>query len=199
MSTINSHRLSREKFYSIPNISSDQLIQQDGLKNPAFSNDYETSTMFINAPHTIVHLRRCSINSASTSSSTIFFRHSYLYYLWRLFICLITIIFATLCCHTIYQFKIQHLHEYEKLHNITKEQTSNICKLFQSNLNLYYKIPANYISLGILFILILIQVFFQNYSVRKKRTFYSFWQYFSMPMVFKESFTNHIIRKCYTK
>jgi hypothetical protein len=190
MSTINSHRLSREKFYSIPNISSDQLIQQDGLKNPAFSNDNETSTIVINAPHTIVHFRRCSINSSSSSS--IFFRHSYSYYLWRLFICLITIFFATLCCHTIYQFKIEHLHAYQKLHNVTKEQTSNICKLFQSNLNLYYKIPANYVSLGILLILIIIQVFFQNFSFRKKRTFKSFWQHFSMPMIFNSH--SHIYR-----
>jgi hypothetical protein len=190
MSTINTHRLSREKFYSIPNISSDQLIVQDGLKNPAFSHDNETSTIVLNPPHTIVQFRRCSIASSS-SSSTIFFRHSFLYYFWRLFICLITILFATLCCHTIYQFKIQHLHAYQKLHNITKEKTSNICQLFQSKLNLYYKIPANYISLGILVILILTQFFFQNFSCRKK----SFWKHLSIPIIFKGSFTNHIIRK----
>jgi hypothetical protein len=194
MSTINSHRLSREKFYSIPNISSDQLILQDGLKNPAFSNDNETSTIVLNPPsHTVVQFRRCSINSSSSSSSsTIFFRHSFLYYLWRLFICLITIIFATLCCHTIYQFKIQNLHAYQKLHNITKEKTSNICQLFQSNLNLYYKIPANYISLCILLILILTQFFFQNFSCRKQRTFKSFWQHFSIPLIFNSH--SHIYR-----
>jgi hypothetical protein len=194
MSTINTHRLSRDKFYSIPNISSDQLILQDGLKNPAFSNDNESSTIIINPPHTIVHLRRCSINSSSSSSSSssVFFRHSCLYYIWRLFICFLTILFATLCCHTIYQFKIENLHAYQKLHNTTKEKTPNICKLFQSNLNLYYKIPANYISLGILLILILIQFFFQNFSFRKKPTFKSFWQHLSIPMIFNSH--SHIYR-----
>jgi hypothetical protein len=189
MSTINSHRLSREKFYSIPNISSDQLILQDGLKNPAFSNDNEISTIVLNSPHTIVQFRRCSINPSSSSSSTIFFRHSFFYYFCRLFICLITILFATLCCHTIYQFKIQHLHAYQTLHNITKEKTSNICQLFQSNLNLYYKIPANYISLCILLILILTQVFFQNFSYRKQR---SFWKHLSIPLIFNSH--SHIYR-----
>ncbi|CAF1128671.1 unnamed protein product [Rotaria sordida] len=193
MSTINSHRHSCEKFYSIPNISSDQLILKDGLKNPAFSNDNESSTMVINSPHTIVHLRRYSTNSSSkSSSSSIFCHHSFLYYFWRLFICLITIIFATFCCHTIYQFKIQHLNTYEKFHNITKEKTLKICQLFQTNLNLYYKIPANYISLCILFILILIQILFENFSCRKKRTFKSFWQHISIPMIFNSH--SHIYR-----
>jgi hypothetical protein len=194
MSTINSHRLSRDKFYSIPNISSDQLIVQDGLKNPAFSNDNEISTITVNPPHTIVHFRRCSINSSisSSSTSTIFFRHSFLYYFWRLFICLITILFATLCCHTIYQFKIEHLHAYQKLHNITKEKTSSICQLFQSNLNLYYKIPANYVSLGILLILILSQLFFENWSCRKKSTWKTCWKHLSIPMIFNAH--SHIYR-----
>ncbi|CAF4234856.1 unnamed protein product, partial [Rotaria sp. Silwood2] len=196
MSTINSHRHSREKFYSIPNISSDQLIIEDGLKNPAFSNDNESSTMAINSPHTIVHLRRYSVNSSSTTTTTttssVFCHHSFLYYFWRLFICLITILFATFCCHTIYQFKIQHLNAYEKLHNKTKEKTSKICRLFQTNLNLYYKIPTNYISLCILLILILIQILFENFSCRKKRTFKSFWQNLSMPMIFNSH--SHIYR-----
>ncbi|CAF4447849.1 unnamed protein product, partial [Rotaria sp. Silwood2] len=197
MSTINSHRHSREKFYSIPNISSDQLIIEDGLKNPAFSNDNESSTMAINSPHTIVHLRRYSVNSSSTTTTTtttssVFCHHSFLYYFWRLFICLITILFATFCCHTIYQFKIQHLNAYEKLHNKTKENPSKICRLFQTNLNLYYKIPTNYISLCILLILILIQILFENFSCRKKRTFKSFWQNLSMPMIFNSH--SHIYR-----
>ncbi|CAF3774923.1 unnamed protein product [Rotaria sp. Silwood1] len=195
MSTINSHHYNREKFYSIPNISSDQLIINDGLKNPAFSNDNnELSTMIINSPHTIVHVHRYSTNSSSTTTrvSSIICHHSFLYYFWRLFICLITLIFATLCCHTIYQFKIQHLNTYEKFHNITKEKTSKICQLFQTNLNLYYKIPINYISLSILFILIFSQIFFENFSSRKKRTFKSFWQNLSIPMIFNSH--SHIYR-----
>ena len=190
MSTINSHRLSREKFYSTPNISSDQLIIEDSLKNSTYSNDNESSTIGLNPLHTIVHLRRCSINSSSSSS--IVFNHSFLYYFLRLFICLLTIFFATFCCHTIYQFKVEHLHAYQKLHNITKQHTSTLCRLFQLNLNLYYKIPANYISLCILLILILVQIFFQNYSYRKKRTFKSFWQHMSMPMIFNPH--SHVYR-----
>ncbi|CAF3687754.1 unnamed protein product [Rotaria socialis] len=194
MSTIDSHN-TREKFYSIPNVSSDQLIIKDGMKNLAFSNDNESSTMVLNSsPHTVVRLRRYSIDSSSTSksSSSVCCHHSFLYYFWRVFICLITIIFATLCCHTIYQFKIQNLHAFQKLHNVTKEQTPTICKLFQTRLNLYYKIPANYISLCILLILILVQIFFENFSCRKKRTFKSFWQNLSLPMVFNSH--SHIYR-----
>ncbi|CAF1495996.1 unnamed protein product, partial [Adineta steineri] len=192
MSTINTHRLSRDKFYSIPNISSDQLIVQDGLKNPAFSNDSDTSTIGINnSPHTIVQLRRCSVISSS-STSAIFFRHSLLYYCWRFFICLLTILFATLCCHTIYQLKIKNLHAYQKLHNTTNDKTSNICRLFQSNLNLYYKIPANYVSLGILSILIIIQFIFENFSFGKTTTRKSFWQHLRIPMIFNSH--SHIYR-----
>ncbi|CAF4882799.1 unnamed protein product, partial [Rotaria magnacalcarata] len=66
MSTIDSHN-TREKFYSIPNVSSDQLITKDGMKNLAFSNDNESSTMVLNSsPHTVVRLRRYSIDSSST-------------------------------------------------------------------------------------------------------------------------------------
>ncbi|CAF5136971.1 unnamed protein product, partial [Rotaria sp. Silwood1] len=166
MSTINSHHYNREKFYSIPNISSDQLIINDGLKNPAFSNDNnELSTMIINSPHTIVHVHRYSTNSSSTTTrvSSIICHHSFLYYFWRLFICLITLIFATLCCHTIYQFKIQHLNTYEKFHNITKEKTSKIFKFF-------------------------LKIFLRE----KKRTFKSFWQNLSIPMIFNSH--SHIYR-----
>ena len=182
----------RQKFYSIPNISSDQLI------NPAFSNDNETSTIVIHpspAPHTIVHLRRHSLNSTLTSSSTsttIFFRHSFSFYLWRVLIAGLTILFATLCCHTIYQFKIEHLHAYRKLHNVTREKTATICRLFQSKLNLYYHIPANYVSLGILLLLICSQLIFQNLPARKKSTWKNFWKHLSIPMIFNAH--SHIYR-----
>jgi hypothetical protein len=187
MSTINSHRLSRDKFYSIPNSSSDQLIIQDELKNPAFSNDNETSTIVINSPHTIVQFCLCSLNSSiSPSSSTMFFRHSFSYYIWRLFICLITILFATVWCSTIYLAKIG------TLHNITIENTRSICQLLPSNLNIYYKIPANYVSLGILLTLILSQLFFENFSCRKKTTWKTFWKHLSIPMIFNAH--SHIYR-----
>ena len=189
----------RQKFYSIPNISSDQLI------NPAFSNDNETSTIVIHpspAPHTIVHLRRHSLNSTLTSSSTsttIFFRHSFSFYLWRVLIAGLTILFATLCCHTIYQFKIEHLHAYRKLHNVTREKTATICRLFQSKLNLYYHIPANYVSLGILLLLICSQLIFQNLPARKKSTWKNFWKHLSIPMIFKGLFNNHVHRSSHTE
>ena len=194
MSSITAHRLSREKFYSIPNISSDQLI------NPAFSNDNETSTITILPPspppaHTIIHLRRTSLHSTITSSSSstgIFFRHSISYYFWRILIGFLTLLFATLCCHTIYQLKIEHLHAYQKLHNITQEKTATICRLFQSNLNLYYHIPANYISLAILALLILSQLIFENLSTRKKSTCTTFWKHLSIPMIFNAH--SHIYR-----
>ncbi|UJR09350.1 hypothetical protein I4U23_013594 [Adineta vaga] len=201
MSTINTHRLSRDKFYSIPNISSDQLIADDGLKNPAFANDNESSNNGIHVPHTIVHLRRCSLvsssisstsSSSSSSSTAIFFRHSFFYYFWRLFICFLTILFATICCYTVYELKITNLHAYQKLHNTTDKKPPNICKLFQSNLSAYYKIPANYVSIGLLILLILTQIFFENFSSGKKSTAKTFWQHLSIPMVFNSH--SHIYR-----
>lgn len=189
MSAMNSHRTSREKFYSIPNISSDQLIIHDGLKNLAFSNDNESPTNPINSSHTIVQLRRCSVD---TTSAPIFFHRSFSFYFCRLFICSITILFATFCCFTIYQFKIEHLHAYRKIHNLTEEKIPNICQLFQSNLSLYYKIPVNYISLCLLVLLIFIQMFFENFSFGNKRSFKSFWQQLSIPMIFNAH--SHIYR-----
>jgi len=188
-----STRNTREKFYSLPNQSSDQLILSDGLKNPVYTHDNEISTIDTLTPHTVVQLRRYSIESTSTTTTTnIFFRHSCFFYIYRLFICLLTICFATLCCHTIYLFKIEHLQAYQKLHNITKETTSNICRLFQSNLNLYYKIPANYISLGFLLLLIISQIVFQSLSSRTKTTWKQFWKWLSLPMIFNSH--SHIYR-----
>jgi hypothetical protein len=163
---------SSEHFYSIPNISSDQLLKQDGLSSP----------------HTIINLRRLSITS---TSSVTFFRHDYFYYLWRFLICLITILFATSCCYTIYQFKIENTKSYKQLNNLTDEQisSSTICKLFQINFNLYYQIPVNYISLSILFLLIIILIFFENFSNQK---FQSSWCHFSIPMIFNSH--SHIYR-----
>ncbi|CAF4325326.1 unnamed protein product [Rotaria socialis] len=159
---------SRANFYSIPNLSSDELLKQADL----------TTSLSSSPPHIIVDFRRLSISSST--SSAIFFRHSYLYYLWRLFICLITITFATFCCYTIYEFKSENL----KLINITNEKisSSNMCSFFLSNLNLYYKIPVNYISFIILSILILSLIFFENFS--KKHKFKSCLKNFSLPMVF---------------
>jgi len=168
MQTKNPPHLSRENFYSIPNLSSDQLLKQEDLT--------------ISSPHIIIDLRRLSINSSSSSNS--FFRHNYFFYLWRLLICLITILFATSCCYTIYEFKIENI----KSINLTNEQisSSNLCQLFRINLNLYYKIPVNYISLIILFLLILILIFFENFSKKK----FSF--HLSIPMIFNSH--SHIYR-----
>jgi len=166
MQTKISSDISQENFYSIPNLSSDQLLKQDDLT--------------ISSPHIIIDLRRLSINSSS-SSSNIFFRHNYFYYFWRLLICLITILFATFCCYTIYEFKIENL----KSINITNEHissSSKFCQLFRLNFNLYYKIPVNYISLCILFLLILILIFFENFSKKK----------FSLPIIFNSH--SHIYR-----
>jgi hypothetical protein len=159
----------RENFYSIPNLSSDQLLKQDDLT--------------ISSPHIVIDLRRLSINSSS-SSSTIFFRHNSFFYLWRLLICLITILFATFCCYTIYEFKIENI----KSINITNQQisTSKLCQLFRLNFNLYYQIPVNYISLSILFLLIIILIFFENFSKKK----FSF--RLSIPMIFNSH--SHIYR-----
>ncbi|CAF3918307.1 unnamed protein product [Rotaria magnacalcarata] len=159
---------SRANFYSIPNLSSDELLKQADL----------TTSLSSSPPHIIVNFRRLSISSST--SSAIFFRHSYLYYLWHLFICLITILFATFCCYTIYEFKSENL----KLINITNEKisSSNMCSFFLSNLNLYYKIPVNYISFIILSILILSLIFFENFS--KKHKFKSCLKNFSLPMIF---------------
>jgi len=172
MQTRTSSHLSRENFYSIPNLSSDQLLDQDDLT--------------ISSPHIIVDLHRLSINSSS-SSSPIFFRHHYYFYLTRLLICLLTILFATLCCYTIYEFKIENL----KTTNLTNEKLSSspICKLFQLNFNLYYKLPVNYISLSILFLLILILIFFENFT---KKKFKSFFRHFTIPMIFNSH--SHIYR-----
>jgi hypothetical protein len=162
----------RENFYSIPNLSSDQLLKQDDLT--------------ISSPHIVIDLRRLSINSSS-SSSTIFFRHNSFFYLWRLLICLITILFATFCCYTIYEFKIENI----KSINITNQQisTSKLCQLFRLNFNLYYQIPVNYISLSILFLLIIILIFFENFS---KKKFKSFFRHFTIPMIFNSH--SHIYR-----
>ena len=178
-----SHRQSREKFYSIPNISSDQLILPDGLKNFAFCVDNEPLTIVNPVPDTVID---CSAQSTTSSSpsSAILFRHSFRYYFWRFSMGFLIILFGTLCCYTVYQFKIQHLHSYQQLRNLTLENQPKICQLFQSKLNLYYKIPANYVSLGLLLLLIVLLVFFQNVSYRKQRTFKSFWQHLSMPMIF---------------
>ncbi|CAF1256094.1 unnamed protein product [Adineta ricciae] len=196
MSTVNTHRLSRDKFYAIPNVSSDQLILEDGMKNPAFANDHDSSNIAIHLPHTVVHLRRySSVSSTTTSSSTstaIFFRHTFFYYFWRFLIGFLTVLFATFCCHTIYVFKVRHLHAYKQLHNITDEETSRVCRLFQSSLSLYYKIPANYISMGLLVLLILNQFFFENFISRKNSTAKTFWQHFSIPMIFNSH--SHIYR-----
>ncbi|CAF0767643.1 unnamed protein product [Rotaria sordida] len=167
---------SQENFYSIPNLSSNELLKQDDLT--------------ISTRHIIVDIRRLSINSSNSSIS--FFRHNYLYYLSRLFICLLTILFATFCCYTIYEFKIENL----KSINITNDKISSssstyICKLFQLNLNLYYKIPVNYISLIILFILILILIIFENITKNKKK-FKSFYYRLTIPMIFNSH--SHIYR-----
>ncbi|CAF3392399.1 unnamed protein product [Rotaria sp. Silwood1] len=175
---------SRENFYSIPNLSSNELLKQDDLT--------------ISTRHIIVDIRRLSINSSK--SSIIFFRHNYFYYIYRLFICLLTILFATFCCYTIYEFKIENL----KSINITNNKVSTfssssssssspsyICKLFQSKLNLYYEIPVNYISLIILLILILILIIFENISKTKKK-FKSFYYHLTIPMIFNSH--SHIYR-----
>lgn len=167
METKTSPHLSRENFYSTPNLSSDQLLKQDHLT--------------ISTPHITIDLRRSSINSISSSSTTnIFFRHNYFYYFSRILICLITIFFATFCCYTIYEFKIENL----KTINITNSQisSSKFCQLFRLNFNLYYKIPVNYISLSILLLLIIILIFFENFSKKK----------FSLPMIFNSH--SHIYR-----
>ena len=168
MQTKNSSRFSKENFYSTSNLSSDQLLKQDDLP--------------ISSSHVTVDLRRLSINSSS--SSTIFFRHNYFFYSWRLLICLITILLATCCCYTIYEFKIENL----KSVNLTNEQISSsyICKFFQLHLNLYYKIPVNYLSLIILFLLIIILIFFENFS--KTTPYY----HLSLPMIFNSH--SHIYR-----
>ncbi|CAF1057526.1 unnamed protein product [Adineta steineri] len=173
MKTSNSPCLSREDFYSIPNLSSDQLLKQNDLT--------------ISSPHIIVDLRRSSIQSSSSSSTVIFFRHNYFFYLWRLLIGLTTILFATFCCYTIYEFKIENL----KTKNLTTDQitTSKICKLFQINFNLYYKVPVNYISLIILFLLIIILILFENIT---KQKFKSFCYHFTIPMIFNSH--SHIYR-----
>lgn len=163
----------RENFYSVPNLSSDELLKQDDLIPSSSSR------------HTVVNIRRLSISSST--SSVIFFRHNSYYYLWRLFICLITILFATFCCYTVYEFKYENL----KSINITNDKisTSNICKFFQLNLNLYYKIPVNYISLIILLILIICLIFFESFS--KKNKFKSFYKNLSLPMVFNSHSNSH--------
>ncbi|CAF0921478.1 unnamed protein product [Adineta ricciae] len=172
METRSSSRLARENFYSIPNLSSDQLLRQDDLTT--------------SSPHIIVNLRRSSIHSSSSSSSGIIFRHKSWYYLSRLLICLITIFFATFCCYTIYEFKLENL----KTTNVTSAQSpSKICRLFQINFNLYYKIPVNYVSLSILCLLIVILIVFENVTKKKFRSFCS---QFSMPMIFNSH--SHIHR-----
>ncbi|UJR36793.1 hypothetical protein I4U23_029507 [Adineta vaga] len=171
METRNSSRLSRENFYSIPNLSSDQLLHQDDL--------------ITSSPHIIVDLRRSSIHSSVSSSSVIFFRHNYCYYLNRLFICFLTILFATFCCYTIYELKIENL----KTTNLTDSKSPKLCQLFQLNFNLYYKIPVNYISLSILCLLILILILFENFT---KKKFKSFCSQFSFPMIFNSH--SHIYR-----
>ncbi|CAF3609044.1 unnamed protein product, partial [Rotaria sp. Silwood2] len=168
---------SRENFYSVPNSSSNELLKQDDL--------------IISTRHIIVDIRRLSINSSS--SSVIFFRHNYLYYLCRLFICLLTILFATFCCYTIYEFKIENLKSINRTNDkiSLSSSSSYMCKLFQLNLNLYYEIPVNYISLIILFILILILIIFENFSKNKKK-FKSFYYHLTIPMIFNSH--SHIYR-----
>lgn len=173
MQTNNNSRSLRENFYSIPNRSSDQLMKQDDLT--------------ISTHHTIVDFRRLSISSSS-KSAVIFFRHNSLYYLWRLLLCLITILFATLCCYTIYEFKVQQLKSMNTT-NPNNNSTSSLCKLFRVNLYLYYKLPVNYISLIILFLLILILIFFENIAKKKFRSIFC---HLSMPMIFNSH--SHIYR-----
>ena len=192
MANKTSHRLSRDKFYALPSVSSDQLIADDGLKNLAFCLGNESSMIVTNFPDTIIDCSIDSTSTASSSSSAILFRHSFFYYFWRVSIGLLTVLFATLCCHTIYRFKLEHLRSYQQLNNITDEKTATICQLFQSKLNLYYKIPANYVSLGLLVLLIVLLIFFENLPSWRKRTFKSFWRHLSIPMIFNSH--SHIYR-----
>lgn len=166
METRNSSRLSRENFYSIPNLSSDRLLHPTDLTS--------------SSPHIVVDLRRSSVHSAASStSSAIFFRHNYWFYLWRVLIALLTVFFATFCCYTIYDLKVAKL---QTIH-LTNDTlpSSRLCQLFQLHFNLYYQIPVNYVSLSMLCLLIVLLILFENVT-RKK--FKSCCYHFSLPMIF---------------
>ncbi|CAF1140337.1 unnamed protein product [Didymodactylos carnosus] len=200
----NSRRLSREKFYSIPNVSSDKLLNhygtllsttttvencpvddddddddnmnEDGLKNMAFAPD----ELPINHNHIIINLPRRPSSTISKQSLRQKFRfnHTMIYYITQFLVLIFSIIFATLCCITVYQFKVEQLeslHQYKKLQllqNTTTTTTTetiqyhlknaSVCRLFKTNLNRYYKIPANYLSLIFILLLFFVLFFFQN-------------------------------------
>ncbi|CAF1239237.1 unnamed protein product, partial [Didymodactylos carnosus] len=195
------HRLSREKFYSVPNVSSDTLLNHyrhsllttpTSIENCQNDNDFDIDDLKktiefkpdkipINHNHIIVNLPRRSSSNVSNKLFYSKFRLNYtmLYYLIRFLVLVSTIIFATLCCTTVYQVKVERLerfHQYRKvqlLQNSTTTTTetestyfhlknASVCRLFKSKLNRYYKIPANYLSLIFILLLFFVLFFFQN-------------------------------------
>jgi hypothetical protein len=149
-------KTARESFYSIPNLSSDRLLNKNDVSS--FRHRFSSS---------IFYLRRFSIG---------FF----------------TLIFATLCCQTIYQLKVEQLKSFRQLNNFSVSQPPKICSLFETKLNFYFKIPANYVSLGFLAFLLVLLIFVENFSFRNQRSFKTFWQRFTFPMIFNSH--SHIYR-----
>ena len=125
--------------------------------------------------HTIVHVRRQSIQPTCRLPRPKSFAS-----LWPILIGLMTIAFASLCCQTVYQFKIEHFKTLANRNDTTSPMT-HLCRVFQLNFSFYFQIPTNYISLALLVLLVLMLTFFENFSKRKLR---SSWYHFSMPMVF---------------
>lgn len=159
----NHHRPTREKFYSIPNVSSDRLI--------------------VSTSHVQETIIDCSTSKVTVEKPKIFFSRSVRWFLTRFGVVSISFLLATFCCQTIYRLKIENF----KQENSTRPASKFFCRFFQTKLNIYYKIPANYVSLSIVSILIFVLIVGENLSKRKK-----FFEKFSMPMIFNSH--SHVFR-----
>jgi len=136
---------SGENFYSIPNLSSDQLLKSTTIQidSKIFNEKKKIST-------------------------------NYSKYLQRFSIGFFTLIFATICCQTIYHLKT--------IRNSTEK--SKLCSLFETKLNFYFKIPPNFVSLVLLVVLFVLLILFENRSFRFRS--------FSFPILFNSH--SHLYR-----
>ena len=153
-------------------------VNFDAIDHQAMiSETIETdSSRSCSPPHTTIDLQGASTRQSCSFATYV--RQHYRFCLRCLFPGILTILFASLCCHTLYEFKINQLNQ-----NLTSETSSksSLCQLLQPKLKLYYQIPGNYISFSLLFVLTVLLIVFENLAQRKSK---SSWYHLSFPMIF---------------
>jgi hypothetical protein len=179
----------QEHCYSITNSINSPVLAKEKI---TIAVDSVESELYLpkSTSSTIIELHRASMPSSSSSSLSLF--ADIQYFCKHFLLGLITIVLASIACHTIYQFKIEHIQSYhEHLFSLadSPSDTSSLCRLVQLNFSLYYKIPGNYISFSFLILLILLLIIVDNVSTRKSK---SSWYDLSLPMIFHSH--SHIYR-----